>query len=101
MACLGARGRSGGTSPGGARGELSPAPAARSALSRDLNAPCRKGARSDRRHIALVHERRQRLRERLRAEWIAGAEEERRRRTGRPMTTAELNRVLRPYPGDV
>ena len=30
--------------------------------------------------------RRQRLRERLRAEYIAGAEEEWRRRTGRPMT---------------
>ena len=31
-------------------------------------------------------ERRQRLKERLRAEWIAGAEAECRRRHGRPMT---------------
>ena len=46
-------------------------------------------------------ERRQRLRERLRAEWIAEAEEEWHRRTGRPMTAEELERVLRRYPGDV
>jgi hypothetical protein len=46
-------------------------------------------------------ERRQRLRERLRAEYIAGAEEETRRRTGRPMTAEELERVLRRYPGNV
>lgn len=44
---------------------------------------------------------RQQLRERLRAEWIAGAEDEWRRRTGRPMTVEELERVLRHYPGDV
>ena len=41
-----------------------------------------------------------RLNERLRAEWIAGAEEEWRKRTGRPMTTEEFERVLRWYPGD-
>lgn len=46
-------------------------------------------------------ERRRRLNERLRAEYIAGAEEEWRRRRGRPMTAAELERVLRRYPGDV
>lgn len=46
-------------------------------------------------------DQRPRLRERLRAEWIAGAEEEWRRRTGRPMDAAELDRVLRRYPGDV
>lgn len=46
-------------------------------------------------------DRRQRLRERLRAEWIAGAWEEWRRWTGRPMTAGELERVLRRYPGDV
>jgi hypothetical protein len=46
-------------------------------------------------------ERRQRLRERLRAEWISGADEEWRPRTGRPMTAEELERVLRRYPGDV
>ena len=38
---------------------------------------------------------------RLRAEFIAGAEEEWRRRTGRAMTAEELERVLPPYPGDV
>ena len=38
---------------------------------------------------------------RLRAEFIAGAEEEWRKRTGRPMTAEELERVLRRYPGDV
>lgn len=42
-----------------------------------------------------------RLRDRLRAEWIAGAEEEWRRRTGRPMMADELERVVRRYPGDV
>lgn len=48
-----------------------------------------------------VQDRRQGLRERLRAEWIAGAEEEWRRRTGRPVAAAELERVLPRYPGDV
>lgn len=48
----------------------------------------------------LVDAHRLRLRERLRAEWIAGAEEEWRKRTGRPMTAEELQRVLRRYPGD-
>jgi hypothetical protein len=38
---------------------------------------------------------------RLRAEFVAGAEEEHRRLTGRPMTAEELARVLRRYPGDV
>jgi hypothetical protein len=37
---------------------------------------------------------------RLRAEYIAGAEEGSRKRYGRPMTAAELERVLRRYPGD-
>jgi hypothetical protein len=44
---------------------------------------------------------RQRLNERLRAEYIAGAEEEGRKRIGRPMTALEVERVLRRYPGDV
>lgn len=48
-----------------------------------------------------VQDGRRRLRERLRAEWIAGAEEEWRRRRGRPMTATELERILRRYPGDV
>ena len=48
-----------------------------------------------------VQDRRQRLRERLRAEWVAGAEQEWFQRNGRPMTAAELERVLRRYPGDV
>jgi hypothetical protein len=46
-------------------------------------------------------ERRRRLNERLRTEDIAGAEAEWRRRTGRPLTAEELERVLRCYPGDV
>jgi hypothetical protein len=33
--------------------------------------------------------------------FIAGAEEEWRKRTGRPMTVAELELVLRRYPGDI
>jgi hypothetical protein len=45
------------------------------------------------------HLMRRRLDERLRAEYIAHAEEEWRKRTGRPMTTEELERVLRRYPG--
>jgi hypothetical protein len=45
--------------------------------------------------------RRQKLRERLRAEWIAGAEEEWCRRTRRALTAEELGRLLRQYPGDV
>ena len=38
---------------------------------------------------------------RLRAEFIAGAEEEWRKRVGRPMTAEELERELRRYPGDI
>jgi hypothetical protein len=45
--------------------------------------------------------RRRRLNARLRAEYVAGAEEDLRKRTGRPMTTEELERVFRRYPGDV
>jgi hypothetical protein len=44
---------------------------------------------------------RKRLRERARAEFVAGAELEHRRLTGRPMTAEELERVLRRFPGDV
>ena len=46
-------------------------------------------------------ERRRGLNQRLRAEFIAGAEEEWRKRTGRLMTAEELEQVLRRYPGDV
>ena len=45
--------------------------------------------------------RRARLNERLRAEFIAGAEEDSRRRLGRALTAKELERVLRRYPGDI
>ena len=38
---------------------------------------------------------------RLRAEFIAGAEEEWRKRVGRPMTSEELECELRRYPGDI
>ena len=54
----------------------------------------------DRIEIAGDPTQRRHLTERLRAEFIAGAEEEWRRRTGRPMTAEELARVGR-YPGDV
>jgi hypothetical protein len=42
-----------------------------------------------------------RLNERLRAEFIAGAEEDSRRRLGRGLTKEELDRILRRYPGDI
>jgi hypothetical protein len=44
--------------------------------------------------------RRRRLNERLRASFIAGAEEESRRRLGRGLTREKLERVLRHCPGD-
>ena len=37
---------------------------------------------------------------RLRSEFIAGAEEDSRKRLGRGLTAEELERVLRRYPGD-
>jgi hypothetical protein len=57
------------------------------------------GARRPR--VVDVDDRRERLRERLRAEFIVGAEEDSRRRLGRGLTAEELERVLRRYPGDV
>jgi hypothetical protein len=45
--------------------------------------------------------RRRQLNERLRASFIAGAEEESHRRLGRGLTREELDRVLRRYPGDI
>ena len=56
---------------------------------------------NDFRPVEAIRNRRQRLRERLRLEWIDGAETEWRRRRGRPMTAEELQRELRRYPGDV
>jgi hypothetical protein len=41
------------------------------------------------------------LNERLRAEFLAGAEEDSRRRLGRGLTREELEKVLRRYPGDL
>ena len=55
---------------------------------------------TDRREVP-VEVRRKQLRECLRVEWIADAEEEWRRRTGRSMTAEEFERVLRRSPGDV
>ena len=51
--------------------------------------------------VESQRQRRQRLRERQRADWLAGAEGAWRRRHGRPMTFQELERVLRRYPGDI
>jgi hypothetical protein len=48
-----------------------------------------------------VRNRRQRFQERARMEYVQGAEAESRRRIGRGLTAAELERVLRRYPGDV
>jgi hypothetical protein len=50
--------------------------------------------------VESMRRRRRRLRISSRLEWIAGAEEEWRRRNCRPMTAEELQRVLRQYPGD-
>ena len=57
------------------------------------------GPHGQNRHVN--DERRILLNERLRAEFIAGAEAEWRKRTGRPMTREELVRVLRRYLGDL
>lgn len=43
---------------------------------------------------------RRRLRDLRRADFVTGAEEDSRRRLGRGLTTEELERVLRRYPGD-
>jgi len=44
--------------------------------------------------------RRHELNEKARRAYLEGAEEERRRREGRPLTAEKLERVLRQYPGD-
>lgn len=44
---------------------------------------------------------RRRLRKWRRADFVAGAEAESMRRTGRPLTPADLERVLRRYSRDV
>jgi hypothetical protein len=46
-------------------------------------------------------ENRRRFNQRLRQAFIEGAEEDSRRRLGRELTAAELDRILRRYPGDV
>ena len=56
---------------------------------------------NDARPVDPRRSRRQRFKERARLEYLAGAEEKWRKRTGRPMTAEELERVLRHYPGDV
>ena len=45
--------------------------------------------------------RRRELNRRLRAAFIAGAEEDSRSRLGRGLSEEELERVLRRYPGDL
>ena len=52
------------------------------------------------RPVKAERSRRQRFKERARAEYLAGAEERWRRRTGRPMTPEDRERVLRRYRGD-
>ena len=75
--------------------------ASRSRTISPVEAGCDRAIRSGLRTPRHDAERRRRLNERLRAEWLAGAEEEWRKRTGRPMTAEELERVLRRYPGDL
>jgi hypothetical protein len=53
------------------------------------------------RPIKAERNRRQRFNERARLEYLAGAEQDWRRRTGRLMSGEELERVLRRYPGDI
>ena len=53
------------------------------------------------RPVKAERNRRQRFKERARMEYIAGAEEDWRRRTGRPMTAEDLERVLRRDPADI
>jgi hypothetical protein len=55
----------------------------------------------DYRPVKVERNRRQRFKERARMEYVAGAEKDWRTRTGRPMTSEELQRVLRRYRGDV
>ena len=49
----------------------------------------------------IAKARRRALNRRLRLAFIEGAEERSQRETGQPLTTAELRRVLRRYPGDL
>ena len=53
------------------------------------------------RPVKAERNRRHRFKERARAEYLAGAEEDWRQAAGRPMTAEELERVVRRYPGDV
>jgi hypothetical protein len=55
---------------------------------------------NDSRPLDPRRNRRQRFKERARLEYLAGAEEDWRRKTGRQMTAEELERVIRRYPGD-
>jgi hypothetical protein len=56
---------------------------------------------NDSRRVEPHRNRRQRFKERAKMEYLAGAEEKWRKRTGRPLTAEELERVLLRYPGDV
>jgi hypothetical protein len=53
------------------------------------------------RAASAEQKRRERLNKRLRAAFIAGAEEDSRRRLGRGLTAEEQERVLWRYPGDL
>ncbi len=59
------------------------------------------GPQNDPLAIEALRNRRKRFKERARAEYIQGAEEAWRRRTGRPMTATELEEALRRYRGEV
>jgi hypothetical protein len=66
------------------------------ALDVDIESEARRRAEAGADLVPVVRER---LRQRFRTEFIAGAEEDSRRRLGRPLTHDELVRVLRRYPG--
>jgi hypothetical protein len=55
---------------------------------------------NDSRPVDPYRNRRRRFKERARMEYLAGADEDWRKRTGRQMTAEELERVLRRYRGD-
>jgi hypothetical protein len=59
------------------------------------------GPQNDPLAIDALRNRRKRFKERARAEYVHGAEEAWRLRTGRPMTAAELELALSKYRGDV
>ncbi len=59
------------------------------------------GPQNDPLALERLRNRRQRLNERARFDYVVDAEHEWRRRHDRPMTAQDLERIVRRYPGDV